>query len=254
MGHVKMHIISKYKDYYDYLSFIYGIDKKNTWERNIKTEVNQHDIFLSMRDLYDTKERLGIKLPLNYGGKIINGTSINDDKSKTFNFKSVYLYVHGKIYQGIELRLTVNKTSESTTEYFFDTEHLKKYLFVHHFNKYINEISNTDKKKNKFNWNFYKTHTQDQHRFITKAKEKIENAIKEHKTPILMAHEHGLLTINPNLSTMGIPDLIPAETIYQEIDMCLSALNNNEQIVVIADKDKIAQHGFNDKSFRNPIR
>ena len=53
-----MKIVSKFKDYYDYLAYVYGIDDIVTWERRNFTELN----------IYGMRPFMAVEFPINKHG------------------------------------------------------------------------------------------------------------------------------------------------------------------------------------------
>lgn len=82
----------------------------------------------------------------------------------------------------------------------------------------------------------------------------------KHKTPYMVISEKYWESHNPFLSVLTFPlledygfnKIVPANQAWQEIEMYLSNVLVTERNppVVIRDIDKVAKHGFNEKSFR----
>ena len=97
----------------------------------------------------------------------------------------------------------------------------------------------------------------------------IEGLIKVVRSPIFSIRGRGYLWREgkntlllyreiPNLGRLGVPSLIPAEQMWQDLSSVLTNVLRNDpdkiRMPVIPDEDKIESHGFNKLSFRNPIK
>jgi hypothetical protein len=70
--------------------------------------------------------------------------------------------------------------------------------------------------------------------------------------PFMWGRVEHYVTINPKLSDYEFYRVHPAPQAYQEIEMYISGVlgEANKEPINISDKDRIYQHGFNERSFR----
>jgi hypothetical protein len=83
----------------------------------------------------------------------------------------------------------------------------------------------------------------------------LEKTFLEYKTPIFSiteARNKLTLIINPRLESLYFMKMVDPATAFQDIYMYKAGVlgNTEKEIAVISDKDKLKQHGFDDKSFK----
>lgn len=238
-----MLIISKYRDYYDSAVGVSGVDKQIVYER--KPSVFKSDYYnkLHIRESW-----------YDYLSNIINKGYNESRELGVLGFcGKLYVVLIDSKYQPIEKGGTV-------TNILYGPE-IVPYLYK------------TDK-KNKYSSRYYRPSKSN--------KEKLEDIINEyhgksdsssfikHNVPIFFDHvigdkflmedneltgKDGGLLVNPSLEKYGFYKIKDSFSAFQDIQNYISGVLgvNTKPIVVIDDKYKIQQHGFDPKwSFRNP--
>ena len=72
------------------------------------------------------------------------------------------------------------------------------------------------------------------------------------KSPVMFLNSADfVLTHNPRLLDFGAQHHLDANNLFQNISMFIGKMMNNRELTEIEDKYKIAERGFDDKSFRN---
>lgn len=211
-----MRIISKHKDYYDYLSdptdnlvlprtqeFIQGNPNKQ--------KININKYFKHIDE---------------FSGHIYS----------MYNPRHImYLFFCGRVYPIIvdydpDSKLT---PKEDKNYYFYD---------------YINEFK--DKKVKKWYWD--RSHNKLTYTYIELSKESNDVLFEELNCVYFLYKWDGVI-LYPDLRRLNFHKTFDPQQTYQEIDMYLSSvLNKPNETIEISDNDKAQAKGFNDKSFKKP--
>lgn len=236
-----MYIISKHKDYYDGVAGSMGIDKTIVYERH-QTTVDNH-----LEIPNEFKETGGHRR--NYDNPIYNiGYSDLDlKKSKKYSFVSTFLIGFcGKLYIGWRFFYKVRKDhmpfDETVADIVYDYDVAKEYLketyWKHNLVDDVKYVETYDAINifRKFNTPVF-------------AFEFNENKIEYYNGTFI---SNGGLSINPVLKNFEFYKIFDAFLAFQEIQMFLSGVlgSGENDIVEVEDKYKIAQHGYDDWSFR----
>lgn len=216
-----MKIISKFKDFYDHISYIYGKDPKVTWERKL---FNDH-FPLFTPDTFSKKELEldGLHIPSNC----------------KYEFR--WLIVCGKQYL-LFRKSESPKTSGDIWTAYKDSEEVEDYVRIY-------------KNSKRINWSYWSTKPPEHYmgQFYQK---NLDFCIK-HKSPIIVTEGSKFVTDSPILGNIvNFVSMYSAEQIYQDISYFLSnQINGSPDInppVSIDNNGKIEAHGFDLKqSFRH---
>jgi hypothetical protein len=244
-----MKIISKFQDYYD-IGLAYGIDPKCIYLREtidipkLEETVNK----------YDNGYKNNAILPLNDWSFIFWDKRI---LRKYFSIPVAYVIFCGKMYFGFKVEDKWYWNFESFDKTMMS---LKDKEIVNYYNS---KSYRFDKKtrREKFRDAFDKAI-----KTSTENSKVWENINIENNSPIVLV-EHityrarttlSLTTFvkNPCLKDYNFASAVDPYTAFQEISMYFTNILGipENTMVEISDKDKIAERGFNEKSFRNPIR
>ncbi len=237
-----MHIISKFKDYYDGANNSIGIDRRLVYVRHTTDVAIPLENYESMSDL----GRNNHWTPTNKIRKI--------DGRIVIDIHPILLGVAGKTYHGLRLGIVNHGSTLSKKipdKYVYD--------WSEDFEKYYSEKALSGKGRG---WRYYGSRSV---RVLLKEFLAMEIPIDEyhrHQTPVLQIWDIttsnlrgtvGDLTKNPNLGKLNFATVLDPYTITQEIQMFVGGvLKSNENATVeIPNKNKIEQHGFDFKwSFR----
>ena len=211
---------STFKDYYDYMQGIYGIDNKIIYKR---------DSSKLLVDLYN-KKIVENKYSSSIQGKLERKYLIDKDgKSASFftnkndiitvKEEKKILFFCGQMYSILKLVFTDSKNN-SKEKLEINKEYNSKYSFVIEHLKTNGIVSAL----------IYGY--------------KIDEGNKHFRTYELMEY-------NPNLGALNFILMMSPELAYQEIEQYLSDFKSNEKICEVDNKNKILQAGFDLKtSFR----
>lgn len=214
-----MKIISKFKDYYDYLSHIYGQDSKITWERHLEDYIP-----------YDTPNIL------KKGEVDLSGV---DDHTMKYEF--CWVIVCGKRF----LFFRKSEYPKENWTAYKNSEEVKEYLSL------------AGGKNPRRKWSYF-TKKQPEY-FMGEFSQKNLDFCVKHKSPVIVVYGYRFTTDSPILGDIpNFVSLYPAEQIYQDISyFLLNQVNGSPDIdppVVLDDKFKIDYHGFDKYSFRPKMR
>lgn len=208
-----MIIISKRKDFYDYLTGIYGIDEKKVLRRI--PDITGDEMFYTKSHQEDVKSYLTDGRNLRRFGLFLDDCVFN-------------IYIANKMYR--VLRVSKDKYEpmmfhKTYTDFYGNRQTRAAYKI-------------TDKE----NYTY----------FIPTEKNKLSRkpiAISYARD----IYRKGIFDETPILSTFGLTGILDAVEVYSEIDMFLGWLNDNPcNIKELEDKDKIVAHGFDKRvSFRH---
>jgi hypothetical protein len=213
-----MKIISKYKDYYDYLIGIYGEDPKLIFDRRdgiCKTELHKHLVYKGAFNLF-------------IGNKLIQGYS---DGEKCYYGTDIEQF---HIIEGKTNILRIHKNIKYIVPYWKNSDDYIKYPLLTD-NYEIKELRTTI-------YNPFSSY------------EKFIKTVEENKKkyPIFLEQKNKIL-INPKLEDLGINKVIDAHTVYELlVNWHSDKITQQElQIPPIPDSIKIQNAGFDLKtSFR----
>lgn len=221
-----MRIISGFVDYYDGVGNIFR-DDCPIFVRQSRLMTNEEDSAIAKvvmeicdRSLYRTTRNSFKK---HFSDSIYNRFSL--------------VFFCGKIYPLITVSIT-SLTNAETKLYTFDA--------------YENYIKSCNKKLNRLSFSL----AQDFFKAFDK-KECIDLFLQFKSPCFRFSFEYPMSSeFCPNLNKLEFFKLFGAYQAYQELDMFVGGVMTQAvtPTVTITDKDRIVQHGFNEQSFRNPIR
>lgn len=234
-----MYIISKKKDYYDGVAGTTGIDKTIVYDRQI-VEFEDRDIPKIFQEYSPWRHRKFIPLTK------LNNTVIKKELRVMYEHASPFIVGFcGKLYVGWKLYSNGKELfyggKELITTITYDNENMKKMV---QGNSYGGNFED--------NLNYVLTYDP-------------IHIFREMNTPVFVYDsDYGRtdidkywrnrpkLLINPLLKEYQFYKIFDAVQAFQEIQMFLSGVlgNKEKEIVNVADKYKIAQHGFDKWSFR----
>ena len=232
-----MHIISKFKDFYDYLQYSYGQDDNIYWRRDLIYNDKDKNFIIKSTDLIE------LNIKYNYNNMFRHHLSMDD-------FEVRCLSILGDVYVIIQYKEN-NKVITSYLTFDLFCKYKK------HINSCIDLLLNN---KNKSEYDFYL--------------EKVENLSKDHdellkisyllKQPIFMYRVHysvrtksylNIYNVIPNLSEIkNIVSLIDPIELYKNLyNFHVELYNNdiNDKSLDVDNISKIHKAGFDIKnSFR----
>lgn len=228
---MKMLIISKFKDYYDHISYLYGVDEKVIFKRaDRKLTKEQHRRIEKMEFTIPDAERHN-----RYVGK----KNIYQSNYKEYDYEIYYVSICGRLH------LIVRNVTDKNSKFHLITE--SDYTWM-------------GWKQRKYKWDNDRDPSFDDCIGNHLPKDYLIELHKMLNVPVFMFYNHRTLLDSDywtvNLGELGIGRLYTPEQIYQEISQFISnVMVENADIlppVEISDKDKIVGHGFDIKqSFRN---
>lgn len=214
-----MYIIDKNKDYYDYLSHIYGVDKKVVYDRRKSVIITDETLCKKINSIsFSYRKESFIILEIGFTQYLIR--CFNVYYTGSFDPK---LNIYPEF---VECDLEIKRVFKDKKHH-YSTPMSINYVEL----KYNYSWKNWRSWENKTHYNFEDSYT-----------ELIKNIIdKDIKNPILKDTQ--------------ITSLINPEEIWIELQNYISSLNNDKDIDLnLTDKEKAEIHGFDKKSFRNPIK
>ena len=211
-----MFIIDKNKDYYDYLSHVYGVDKKVTFDR-------RGSIVLTDRYIVDhTFEYKGYSRWLKREKEFFFLLEVGKLQYlfKVFDYDIVQ-DAYGVYHVGKKFKIGI------------------KHVFDEDRNFFGKPLTIKDVKV-KYQW----------------IKRKYVSVITDFKDCIEIREKTFDNSRYPILAETKIPALISAFDMWRELSTYISSLNNDKEVdIVNTDKAKIVNHGFDLKSsFRHPVK
>ncbi len=225
-----MKIISRFKDYYDFVNYQYGEDTKYTWERKLFVDCPFPPIF--QQNITKDEVDLGglsyhhSKSTYDYRWLIVCG--------KRFLLFRQYSYVYPKISEWNRAWTAYKDSSEIEGDLYITRNKVQK---LKYFTRQLPEY------------------------FMGEFSEKNLNFCIKHKSPIVVvaAGLHYFTTDSPILGDIiNFVSMYPAEQIYQDISyFMMNQINGSPDLdppVVLDDKFKIDYHGFTKESFRPKSR
>jgi hypothetical protein len=261
-----MKIISKFQDYYDY-GLAFGIDEKIHFVREkntFSTDNKEHDdLIASYRNYiqprstyYIDGEHVLISGPglVGFCGEFYPFIKLTFCKIKKTQFSYNYETIETTFcYDIISFYNTLSnhdiKLYNTKNEYYSEAKYKdtrnKKCIdnvgyTVYEILEKINDYYNSNYNKLKYVFEKYKVP------YFVFTDYKSSSLIHEND-----AAYHDKITLIPMLKTFSLANKVSPEKAFQEISMFVSALNNEEEkMVVISDKDRAKAHGFDCMSFR----
>jgi len=239
-----MYIISKHKDYYDGVAGSTGIDKTLVYERNQIEIENQKEMPKEFHGNFGWSR--------NYDNHFLN-LGYSDTKRDCKKYEKAKLFIVGfcgKLYLGWRLLYSVEEfdmekgvmTKVPKVDIIYGYENVKDFVrggfWRHNFNDDVEYVLNYDP----------------------------INMFREINAPVFVYDNDaviklgdygrklnsGIFIVNPILKDYEFYKVVDAFQAFQEISMFLGGVlgRGEKEIVVVADKYKIAQHGFDKWSFR----
>lgn len=235
-----MLILSKKKDYYDSSMGIDGIDKTIVYERHEKVFTKHND------NSYIPDEIHKIFYPKS---RFWSDYSFYMIKKNDYDFFNIFIIGFcGKYYFGIRFVEIVNNSYDNIqTNIVYDIEEMKNY--IENRRGYMKKI---------------KDHTK-LNELVTKIKNiNTQDTFRKFNTPVFLyqfgdgysgtpsEYHENFFIVNPCLKKYDFFKIFDSFTCFQEISMYISGVlgNREKDIIQVADKYKIAQHGFDKWSFR----
>lgn len=264
-----MYIISKFHDYYDAIIGVTGIDKKTVFNRSQEVyEVSQlkSDFQSDRMSTYRARQTtyfmdkhvplckvLALPYTLYIVDSVYTGYCFVSD-----NFPVDVKYSYDSRKVKLDMSNTFNVVNDvSTTEGYllFNPDEIVDFLTrLNHsenqIKKFIKEPKPVDRSvfkevgspvfmvaNNLLSNSFFKfMNPVDRQRYI-------EHSMTQYSSTIIVT--------NPNLSQLGIPLMIDAFKLFQEISMYIADINNIEVTSFMSDVEKRNAKGFDDKSFKH---
>jgi len=212
-----VYIIDKNKDYYDYLSHIYGVDKKVTYDRRGSKSIKDEDI---VNLLYV------IKYPYH----------------SYFDSREYFIVMEVGDTQYLIKVFDIKYKEKELCDKFISCSMKLMWVFKNHTHYFDTPMSiHGVKVKYQWKWKNRKSYTH----YI------INDNFNDVITNILDKSIN-----NPILSDTQITSLIGGDDIWQDLQNYISSLNNDSDITIpMTDVEKIEVHGFDKKtSFRHPVK
>ena len=211
-----MRIISSFKDFYDFGS-CYGIDTKIVYHR-----------VTSQESWHCKNERIAKKLNRKYIKRF--GENSKDITVFRVGYMIICDDVYPVIYKQFYNKYDVNQLSVS-----FDVK--EKLKEIYSTNQELWFIRSLDV-------------------LMSEIDEVINHIstlkLTNEKSPVMFLNSADfVLTHNPRLLDFGAQHHLDANNLFQNISMFIGKMMNNRELTEIEDKYKIAERGFDDKSFRN---
>lgn len=246
-----MYIIAKKKDYYDGVAGTTGIDKTIVYDRE-QIEFEQGDMpNVNVFNYKSRQERENSPLFK------LGNSHIKDIYYKQFPHHSYFLIGFcGKLYPGFKL-CSVKNTSD------YDNVNIT----ITFDKDYIIELFGKETYRGYFGRRYHNQHFEDNLNHVLQFD--AMDWFREMKAPVFVydedygrthvdvgrncwLHNHQKFTINPLLKEYEFYKIFDAFQAFQEISMFMGGVlgRGEKEIAVVADKYKIAQHGFDKWSFR----
>jgi len=234
-----MYIISKHKDYYDGVVGSVGIDKTLVYERNT-VEITESNKMLKEFQASRNRGWMGN----NRDNPFLNICHAGIDSKKTKKYTDEDFFIVGfcgKLYLGWKLYYKEKEWGEMGYVDVIKTDIVYGYENVKDF---IRE-------------SYWRGHLKDDIEYVVNYDP--INMFRELNTPVFIYDSErrkprtsDALTIDPILKDYEFYKVVDAFQAFQEISMFMGGVlgRGEKEIVVVEDKYKIAQHGFDKWSFR----
>jgi hypothetical protein len=233
-----MFVIAKKKDYYDGVAGTTGIDKTIVYDRQI-IELENDTLPKEFQDINPFKNPKGSPFVR------LGNANIKKEFRVLYGATSYFIIGFcGKLYVGWKLYSEIKTDSYPfkgmMTTIIYDNENIKKMFEPHYWgNSFEDEL------------NYVLTY--DPMQFFRDLRTPV--FLYDHdydRKSIDMWRSHSKFIINPLLKEYQFYKVFDAVQAFQEISMFLGGVlgNKEKEIVNVADKYKITQHGFDKWSFR----
>lgn len=235
-----MKIISKFKDYYDYLSHVYGEDEKYAFNRKLLTDDVDDDSVYSI----DSNK---IDIPYMRYSRVL-------DKK---NIEYFWMIVCGKLFFVYNKKISLENPEKKHIAYKKGDEFIEEFLPI------VKPKNDRKKGYRKWKWDSIWDQRKQPEEFMGGYSEKYLDINIEYFSPICILLEHGrgfkCIPASPILGEVAnFVSLYPDNQIYQDITYFLSnQVNGSPDLdppVVLDDKYKIEYHGYTKESFRPKMR
>ena len=234
-----MYIISKHKDYYDGVVGSVGMDKTLVYERNT-VEITESKLMLKEFQASRNRGWMGT----NRDNPFLNICHAGIDSKKTKKYTDEDFFIVGfcgKLYLGWKLYYKEKEWDALGYDDVVKTDIVYGYENVKDF---IRE-------------SYWRGHLKDDIEYV----ENYDpiNMFRELNTPVFIYDSErrkprtsDALTIDPILKDYEFYKVVDAFQAFQEISMFIGGVlgRGEKEIIVVEDKYKIAQHGFDKWSFR----
>ena len=209
-----MYIVDRNKDFYDYLSHIYGVDKNIVFDRRGSLRITDDALVFDYRNSEDHK-LLFIEI----------GEAHYLIKLSNLKFKK-------------DLLLSIFEVKS------FDIEILHKYNTAP--NQFGSPISiHAADNYRWLEWNWRSWRNKQPFKINIPSFDEVIRYTKDNDTNIIL----------PILQNTSLTKVLDATTVWVEIQTYISSLDNDRDIDLnTTDKEKAIIHGFDEKSFRHPIK
>ena len=209
-----MRIISSFKDFYDYGN-CYGIDPNIVYHR----VTSQESWRCKNEKIAKLLDRKHIKRIGENNKDIIvfkTGYIVICDSVYSMIFRHTYTYT----YSGFDVSFNIKEKLAEIYQPRHRCEHNTIKLLISEIDEVAQHISTLN--------------------------------LTNEKSPIIFLDSFDfVLTRNPRLLDFGAQQHLDANDLFQNISMFIGKMMNNRELTEIEDKYKIAERGFDDKSFRN---
>jgi hypothetical protein len=252
-----MRIISKFKDYYDSAASL-GVEMSTVFTRLSPELVGT----VGYKDSVPFPEEFTILRKMSKHR--IQSYSVKDC---SLDFCTLYVGFCGKIYPGVRVEIRDSSKLDYpliSSKVFYSKDSLEKYIYLNKFD------IRTDTHLFRFRMSlepFKDKHTQDILKEFFHVGYEFQYPLKcalEKKWVIFMYESYytnfstsrEVLIHNPKLSDVEFFKVFDPHTAFQEIEMFISGVLGapNKEPLLISDKDRIQQHGFDKRSFRKDAK
>lgn len=236
-----MYIISKNKDYYDGVVGSMGVDKSIVYERTmvVNEDYNKFPEPFTFKKSWERKRDNPFR---NLSGHGVKRESIYEDGSPFIVGFCGKLYIGWKLYREIETNRHILSYPELVTSITYDVESVKKHIKKTSWRSkliddlaYISSYNPID--------------------IFRKLKVPIFIFDSDYDRKFIRTYTHRrneVFITNPTLKDYEFYRVQDSFAAFQEIQMFMGGVlgRGEKEIIEVEDKYKIAQHGFDNKSFR----
>lgn len=258
-----MRIFSKFQDYYD-IGLSYGIDPKLIYHRT--TSLNVPFSFVELTRTEDFHDLNHLVPTIHRKGETIWASD---------NISTAIVLFCGKLYFGI--RVNGNFSDRENSRWFWNTEQAASY--VEKCDDKLLKAAWQKKDKKRGRWTrtryFNEENLDKIYRKVAEFNEQ-KNFTQYHLdagAPIIAAIDcltnvrvgiHGetrqsystKFKVNPELKKLNFASAVDPYTAFQEVSMYLSGVIGigEPETIDVSNESKIAKHGYNENSFRHPVK
>jgi len=231
-----MYIVDKHKDYYDYVSHVYGVDKDTTFDRRGSCELSYSELIKKLIEVKSFGDYNDFILEAGYTQYLFHYSNIK--RRLTGNSTSKNIWEKCESLSRRELK------GSSSPEYIYDSDLTLKKIYngSEHFGK--KELSIF------LNWKhsmlYYHNRLYWKHELNS-----LKNVVE---IPDNLYDEYCIEL--PILKNLKIPAFINAEDIWKGLSSYISSKYNDKTIEIkLTDEEKAVNHGFDKReSFRPHIK